>query len=43
MIDPGTGWFEVKEIKNKEAINIANILEQTWLTRYPWLQILQYN
>ena len=36
MIDPATGWFEMREIKNKTPINIANIFEQTWLTRYPW-------
>jgi len=33
VIDPATGWLELKEIKNKEAINIANLVEQTWLTR----------
>ena len=32
MIDPATGWFEIKEIKNKLAINVADIVEQTWLT-----------
>jgi hypothetical protein len=36
MIDPATGWFEMKEIPNKEAITIANIVEQTWFMRYPW-------
>jgi len=36
MIDPATGWFEMKEIPNKRADVIANIVEQTWLTRYPW-------
>jgi transposase InsO family protein len=36
MIDPATGWFEMKEIPNKEAFTIASIVEQTWLTRYPW-------
>mgnify|MGYP000620621369 CR=1 FL=1 len=36
MIDPATGWFEIKQIKNEEAIEIANIVETTWLTRYPW-------
>ena len=36
MIDPATGWFEMKEIPNKEAITIANIIEQTWFSRYPW-------
>jgi len=26
MIDPATGWVEIKEIKNKEALSIANIV-----------------
>ena len=43
MIDPATGWFEMREIPNKEAITIANLVEQTWLTRYPWPQILTYD
>ena len=36
MVDPATNWFEMKEIKEKTAINIANVVEQVWLTRYPW-------
>jgi hypothetical protein len=36
MIDPATGWFEMKEIPNKEAFTIASLIEQTWLSRYPW-------
>jgi len=36
MIDPATGWFEIRELKDKEAITVANLVEQTWLTRYPW-------
>jgi len=36
MIDPARSWFEIKELKDKEAISIANFVEQTWLTRYPW-------
>jgi len=43
MIDPATSWFEVVEIKNKLAINIANIVEQTWLTRYPWPTEMTYD
>jgi len=27
MIDPATGWVEIKEIKNKDALNIANLVE----------------
>ena len=36
MIDPATGWFEIAEIPSKRADDIINILEMTWLTRYPW-------
>ena len=37
MIDPATGWFEIKEFKEEKYMqNIANIVEQEWLTRYPW-------
>jgi transposase InsO family protein len=36
MIDPASGWFEIVEIKTKSADVIANKLEQTWLSRYPW-------
>jgi len=25
IIDPATGWFEMKELKNKEAITVANL------------------
>eukprot|EP00980_Cylindrotheca_fusiformis_P020524 scaffold7585_cov72-Cylindrotheca_fusiformis.AAC.1 len=38
MIDPATGWFEIVEIKDKQADEVANKLEQTWLVRYPWPQ-----
>jgi len=31
MIDPATGWVEINEIKSKEALNIANLIETTWL------------
>ena len=36
MIDPATGWFEIAEISSKGSDEIANILEMTWLNRYPW-------
>jgi hypothetical protein len=37
MINPATGWFEIAEINIKQADEIINRLEFTWLTRYPWL------
>lgn len=43
MIDPATGWLEIREIKSKDAPNIANLVEQTWLTRYPWPNTLIYD
>ena len=36
MIDPATGWFEIVEIPDKRADEIANLIKQTWLSRYPW-------
>ena len=35
MIDPLTGWFEISEYDDKRAISIANLVETTWLYRYP--------
>jgi hypothetical protein len=36
MIDPATSWFEIVEIPDKTAHVVANLLEITWLSRYPW-------
>jgi hypothetical protein len=36
MIDPATGWFEITQIPSKRADDISNLIEQIWLTRYPW-------
>ena len=36
MIDPATSWFEMKQIPNKQAVTVANAVEQAWLSRYPW-------
>ena len=35
MIDPVTVWFEVVQYYDKRAITIANLVETTWLSRYP--------
>ena len=43
MIDPATGWFEIVQIPNKEAITIANLVEQVWLSRYPWPTEITYD
>ena len=41
MIDPVTGWFEIAQIKNKTAEEVSSNLEMTWLSRYPWPQVIQ--
>ena len=38
MIDPATGWFEMQQIENKTAAEVADICEKTWFTRYPFPQ-----
>ena len=43
MIDPATGWFEMRELPDKNAITVANIVEQAWLTRYPWPQEMNFD
>ena len=35
MIDTVTGWFEVVQYDDKRAITIANLVETTWMSRYP--------
>jgi hypothetical protein len=43
FIDPATGWFELKECKTKKADEISNLIEQTWLSRYPWPEYITYD
>ena len=33
----------MKNIKSKDAPTVANVVEQTWLTRYLWPSIIQYD
>jgi hypothetical protein len=35
MIDPSTGWFEVKYVKDKSAKESMNTFDDLWLSRYP--------
>jgi hypothetical protein len=35
MIDPATGWFEIKQYDDKKSITVTNIVEQEWLMHYP--------
>jgi RNase H-like domain found in reverse transcriptase/Integrase zinc binding domain len=42
MIDPATGWFEIKDVPGTKRSNVvvANIVGTTWLGQYPWLQMM---
>jgi hypothetical protein len=43
FIDPAMGWFEIKQCKTKKADEIANLVEQTWFSRYPWPEYITYD
>ena len=43
MINPATGWFEVKDVKCHLADACMAAFDDTWLARYPRPQILGYN
>ena len=43
MIDPATGWFEMAQIPNKTAAEIADINEKIWFTRYPLPQRIVFD
>ena len=43
MIDPATGWFEMAQIPNKTASEIAYITKKTWFTRYPLPQRIVFD
>jgi hypothetical protein len=44
MINPATGWFEIKQYDDKKSITVTNIVEQEWLTCYlqPYLVTLDH-
>ena len=36
MIDPATGWVKIIKINQKSADKIIHVVDQAWLSRYPW-------
>ena len=34
MIDPAIGWFEMSQMPNETAAEIADIAKKSWFTRY---------
>src|SRR5690348_6626278 len=43
MIDPATGWFEVKQLQDKKPGMVANAVEQARLTRYLWPAVVIFD
>ena len=43
MIDSATGQFEIHQYDNKKSITVANIVEQEWFSRYPWLTQITFD
>ena len=37
------GWFKITQYDNKREISIANLVETTWLTRYPRPMEIRYD
>ena len=43
MIDPATGWFEVKDVASTKAKDVMAAFDDTWLCRYPRPQYLGFD
>src|SRR5687767_11779488 len=43
MIDPASGWFEIHQYDIKKLVTVANIAEQEWFSKYPWLSQVIFN
>jgi transposase InsO family protein len=43
MIDPATGWFEVKDVPDYTANSTQAAFDEVWLSRYPRPEIIGYD
>ena len=43
MIDPNTGWFEIKDTASATAQECMEAMDDTWLSRYPRPEYLGYD
>ena len=43
MIDPATGWFEVKDIPRGTADACQTVFDNVWLARYPQPQYIGFD
>ena len=42
-MEPVTGWFEVAQYSDSKSMTITNLVETTWLVRYPWPVEITYD
>jgi hypothetical protein len=43
MIDPATGWFEIKEVQSPDSDSCMKAFDDTWLSRYPRPQYIGFD
>ena len=43
MIDPATGWFEIKDVRRPDAASCMTAMDDTWLCRYPRPQFIGFD
>ena len=43
MIYPATRWFEILRYNNNQSDTISNLVEKTWLCKYPIPTIISYD
>jgi hypothetical protein len=42
MIDPVTGWFEVKDMEEQYSESTMPVFDDVWLSRYPRPEFIGY-
>jgi transposase InsO family protein len=43
MIDPASGWFEVKDVPDFTAMSTQSAFDEVWLSRYPQPEIIVFD
>jgi hypothetical protein len=43
MIDPATGWFEVKDVPDYTANSTQAAFDEVWLSRYPRPEMIGFD
>ena len=43
FIDPATGWFKITTIPGRTLMQMLQVLNSTWLSRYPCLEAIIFD